>query len=279
MTTVFLLTRLVRSQNVKFFFKKAKKQTIRELSRETPDSAVAKLSIASTALRAYRKRHLGTFMRCCEAWKPVEDCFDPISFECVDFRKLSQIIANLTRANLAEREAEITNLLRTQTEGISLARCRNSQRAWRNKKAVLTLSAVTDEECHTLENEDDSGGRLCEYWRSIFQHREEGPRHLHHEEIFRLVQQAPDDINGTIDQAEFDDFLTLKKTRLLDVVEYLPVSTEVLVALLQIKPCWREAVFLIVVLKSRTVFIPQTSILIHLQKIIHSPDTLRPLTL
>ena len=46
-------------------------------------------------------------MRCCEAWKPIENCFDPISFECVDFQRLSQIIANLTRENLAEREAEI----------------------------------------------------------------------------------------------------------------------------------------------------------------------------
>ena len=50
---------------------KAKKQTIRELSRKTLDSIGAKLLIASTALRAYRKRHLGTFMRCCETWKPI----------------------------------------------------------------------------------------------------------------------------------------------------------------------------------------------------------------
>ena len=50
-------------------------------------------------------------MRCCEAWKPIEDCFDPISFECVDFQRLSQIIANLTRENFAEREAEIKTML------------------------------------------------------------------------------------------------------------------------------------------------------------------------
>ena len=55
-------------------------------------------------------------MRCCEPWKPVENCFDPISFECVDFQTLSHIIAKLTRDNLAEREAEITNLPWTQTE-------------------------------------------------------------------------------------------------------------------------------------------------------------------
>ena len=42
---------------------KAKKQTIRELSRKTPDSIGAKLLVASTALRAYRNRLHGTLMR------------------------------------------------------------------------------------------------------------------------------------------------------------------------------------------------------------------------
>ena len=89
MITGFLLIRLVRSQNSKL--------TIRELSRKTPGSIGAKLLIASTALRACRNRHPGTLMRCSQAWKPVEDCFDPISFECVHFPRLRQIIANLTR--------------------------------------------------------------------------------------------------------------------------------------------------------------------------------------
>ena len=39
----------------------------------------------------------------------------------------------------------------------------------------------------------------------------EGPRHHQHEDILRYVQQAPDDIRWTIDQAEFDDLLALKK--------------------------------------------------------------------
>ena len=39
----------------------------------------------------------------------------------------------------------------------ALARCRCGQRAWRNKKPVLSLSALTDEEAHPLENEGDSG--------------------------------------------------------------------------------------------------------------------------
>ena len=58
----------------KVVLEKAKKLTIRELSRKIPDSIGSKLFIASTALRAYRNKHLGTLMRCCEAWKPIEDC-------------------------------------------------------------------------------------------------------------------------------------------------------------------------------------------------------------
>ena len=151
-------------------------------------------------------------MRCCEVWKPIEDCFDTSSFECVDFQRLCQIIANLTRETLEEREAEITNRPWTQTEkDTALARCRGGQRAWRNKKPVLSLSAVTDEAGHPFENEDESGRRLCEYWETIFQAREEGPRHHQHEDILRYVNQALDDIRWTIDQAEFDDLLALKK--------------------------------------------------------------------
>ena len=55
-------------------------------------------------------------MRCCEAWKSIEDCFDPVSFECIDFQRPSQIIASLTRESLEAREAEVTNLPWTQTE-------------------------------------------------------------------------------------------------------------------------------------------------------------------
>ena len=131
----------------KAILEKAKKQTVRELSRKTPDSMGAKLLIASTALRTYRNGHLGTLMRCCEAWN--ENCVDPISFECVYFQRLGQIIANLTREHLAERKAEITNLRWKQTEKDNApARCRFGQRAWRakKKKNVLCLSAVTAEE-------------------------------------------------------------------------------------------------------------------------------------
>ena len=68
---------------------------------------------------------------------------------------------------------------------------------------MLTLSALTDEEGHSLDNEDEPGRRLCDYWGTIFQAREEGPWHYQHTDILRYVQQAPGDINWTIDRAEF----------------------------------------------------------------------------
>ena len=55
----------------KTILEKAKRETVSELSHKTPDSLGAKLLTASTASRAFRNRHLGTLMRCCEACEPV----------------------------------------------------------------------------------------------------------------------------------------------------------------------------------------------------------------
>ena len=91
MTTVSLLTRFFALAEFKVLLHKAKEITTRELLKQTPDRIGAKFLITATVLRAYRNRLLGTFMRCCEAWKPFEDCFDTFSFECIDFQRLSQI--------------------------------------------------------------------------------------------------------------------------------------------------------------------------------------------
>ena len=150
-------------------------------------------------------------MRCCEAWEPVGKCFDPISFECTDFRGLSQIIAALTRENLAEQEAEIGNLPWTQTEkDNAMAKCRLGLRAWRAKRLMLCLHAVTDEDGHPLE-EEESGRRLCDCWSAIFQARAEGPKHHQYDNILRYVQKAPGDIRWVIDQNEFDELMASKK--------------------------------------------------------------------
>ena len=144
MVTDILTNHFVLLLNSRLSVRKPKKQTFRELESKTPDSTCAKLVIASTALRAYRNRHLGALMRCCEAWEPVGKCFEPISFECTDFQKLRDVIANPTRENLGEREAEIANLPGTQTQkDKALTRCRSGQRAWRAEK-TRTMSQC----CH-----------------------------------------------------------------------------------------------------------------------------------
>ena len=264
----------------------AKQQTFREIERKTPDCASAKLVIASTALRAYKHRHLKALMRCCEAWEPVGKCFEPISLECTDFQKLCHTSANLTLENLTEREEEIANLPWTQAEkDKALARCRSGQRAWRAKKPMLCLHAVTDEDAHCLEDEDESGWRLCEYWGTIFQARGEGPRHGQHKEVLRYVQKALADFSWTIDRAEFDELVALKKDSapgpdgipygvfwcagglgahfLFNTYKYLVEGGAV------------PEQFAI----SRTVFIPKFSDIDDNGRIIRSPEALRPFTL
>ena len=224
---------------------KAKKMTKRELSRQTPDCIGAKL-----------------------------------------FRTLSQIIASLTRESLEAREAEVSTLPWTQTEkDTALASCRSGQRAWGNKKPVLTLSAVTDEEGHSLETEDEIWKKTLRVVGTIFQAREEGPRHHQHEDILRYVQHAPDDISWTIDQAEFDELLALKKDLAPGPVgipcgvyrcagglgsKFLFHAYKAVLEGSVIPDCFAE---------SRTVYIPKTSDVDDLGRIIRSPDALRPLTL
>ena len=119
----------------KVLLHKAKKMTKLELSRQTPDCIGAKFLITSTALHAYRNRHLGTLMRCCDAWKPLKIALTHFLSSVLTSSDFARIFASLTRQHLAERETEITNLPCTQTEkDIALARCTSSQRTWRNKK-------------------------------------------------------------------------------------------------------------------------------------------------
>ena len=108
-----------------------------------------------------------------------------------------------------QREAQISNLRWTQTEkDNALAKCRLGLRAWRSKKPLLCLHAVADEDCHLLENEDESGRRL---WGTMFQAGIEGKRHHCHETILQYVQKAPDDIRWKIDRNEFDELTATKK--------------------------------------------------------------------
>ena len=201
--------------------RKREKQTHNELLRNTPGSLGAKLLIASTALRAYRNRHLGTPMHCCEAWEPVGTCFDQCSFECIDFHGVSLIIASLTRKRIAVRETEIRILPWTQTEKENaLAKCRLGLRAWRTKKPTLCLHAVTGEDGHLLESEDDSGMRLRTCRCKMFEARVEGEQHHCYETILEYIQQAPDDILWEICKNEFDELMAQKRILLSAPMEF-----------------------------------------------------------
>ena len=234
---------------------KAKKMTQREQSRQTPDCAGAKLLITSTVLRAYRNRHLGTLMRCCEAWKPIEDCFDTLSFECVHFRRLSHIFASLTRENLATRETEVSSLPYTQTEkDIALARCRNSQRAWRNKKPVLTLSAVTDEEATPWRMKMKLAEDFVSIGDLFAKHDRKARDTFIMKKFCVLSSKLLMTSLGLLTRLSLMTSLLPRKTQPLDLMEFHTVSSDVLVALVQsssfmlIKPFWRKGIFLIVLL-------------------------------
>ena len=76
----------------------------------------------------------------------------------------------------------------------ALAKCKLGLRAWRSKKPMLCLHAVTDEDGHFLEHEDESGKRLCEYSGKISEVRVESERHHCQKTLLRYVQTAHGDI-------------------------------------------------------------------------------------
>ena len=150
----------------KIILEKARRQTVRELSRETPDSRGAKLLTASIALRASE--------RSCD----VVRCGNPLendSTQSPSNASTSKGLVKLLRASLGKT----LHLPWTQTEkDNAIAKCRLGLRAWRAKRLMLCLHAVTDEDGHPLENEDVSGRRLCDFGCTTFQAPiRKGPRH------------------------------------------------------------------------------------------------------
>ena len=108
----------------------------------------------------------------------------------------------------------------------------------------------------------------------------EGPRHLQHEDIFRYVQQALDDIRWTIEKTEFDELIAMKKDSAPgpDGIPYggSGVAFSLFNAyrsLLEGGAVPEHSA------ESRTVFIPKTSDIDDNVRIIRSLDALRPLTL
>ena len=147
---------------------------------------------------------------------------------------------------------------------------------------MLCLHAVTDEDGHHLETEDESGRRLCEYWGTVFQARVEGQRHHHHENILRYVQKAPDDIRWEIDRNEFDELMATKK-------ESAPGPDGIPCSLYRCagglgsqflfnapKHVLEGGTISALFAESRTVFIPKSSDADNNGRIVRSPEALRP---
>ena len=76
---------------------------------------------------------------------------------------------------------------------------------------MLCLHAVTDEDGHHHENEEETGTRSRTYRSEGFESRIEDERHHVHETILDYVQKAPDDIQWEIDKREFDEMIAAKK--------------------------------------------------------------------
>ena len=110
-----------------------------------------------------------------------------------------------------EKQKYVTSFWTKTEKDNALAKCRLGLRAWRAKKPMLCLHAVTDEDGLSLENEDESGRRLCGYRGTIFDGRIEVERRHCHETILRYVQKAPDDIRWKIDRNEFGELIATKK--------------------------------------------------------------------
>ena len=172
--------------------------------------------------------------------------------------------------------------------------CASQMQSWTprlvcQKNQCFCLNAVTDEDGHPLENEDETGRRLCEYWEvhysSTCGRPETSPRHRLHEEILRHVQQAPDDIRWTFDRTEFDELIALEKDSALGP-DGIPYGACKCAGRLGFQFLFNAYKYLLEggtvpehFAESRTVFIFKTSDIDDNGRIFRSPDALRPLTL
>ena len=80
---------------------------------------------------------------------------------------------------------------------------------------MLCLHAVTGDEGRPIDDEDESGRRLCAYWDRIFEARIKDERHNEYETILDHVQRAPEDMQWTVVKREFDEMLATKRESVL----------------------------------------------------------------
>ena len=88
---------------------------------------------------------------------------------------------------------------------------RRRLRAWGPKEPMLCLHAVPAEDGIPIEDEDESGMKLCTSWGKIFDSRAEDKRHHAHETILEYVQKTPEDVQWEIDKREIDEMISTKK--------------------------------------------------------------------
>ena len=131
---------------------------------------------------------------------------NPLKTALIHF--LSSVLMSSEFATQHVKLKSLPSLARKQKKTL-LARCRSSQRAWRNQKPVLTLSALIDEESHRLENEDESGRRLCEYW---------GTKHM--KRFCDLFSKLLMTSFGQLIGLNLMTSLLQRKTRFLDLTEF-----------------------------------------------------------
>ena len=77
---------------------------------------------------------------------------------------------------------------------------------------MLCLHAVADEDGHPLENEEESGVRLCHFGVRSLRHVSKVNSTIVHETSLRYVQTAPDDLQWQIYRHEFDEVIATTKS-------------------------------------------------------------------
>ena len=157
-------------------------------------------------------------------------------------------------------------------------------RAWRARKPMLCLSAVSGEDCHPLEFDHESGRRLCDYWGTIFRHVLKVRDITNMEILLRYVQKALDDIRWVIDQNEFDELMA--KMECAPCLDGIPdnfywcaggVGSRILFCAFEHLLVGRVLPAHFV--ESGTVFSPWSSDVDNDGRIVSLPEALRPLTL
>ena len=108
-----------------------------------------------------------------------------------------------------ERHKLVISLGHRRKKDNASAKCRLGLRAWRSKKPMLSLHAVTDVDGHPLETRTNRAGGYANIVVRFFRHALKAS-HLH-EAILRYVQKAADDIRWESDGNEFEELMAARK--------------------------------------------------------------------